>query len=129
MARVKKTKTEKKVETRPQSKEVLQARAGAECQRETIPYSPNHHSFIQHLFSHAWEIQSKKILDYQIIFSESNKVVDLLPRKVCTCVHVLICPSSVYKHIWKFLHSLRTIHKFSQALDSRIKSPNALTRL
>jgi len=35
MARVKKTKTEKKVETRPQSKEVLQARAGAECQRET----------------------------------------------------------------------------------------------
>ena len=44
MARVKKTKTEKKVETRPQSKEVLQARTGAECQRETKVKSrrPNH---------------------------------------------------------------------------------------
>lgn len=44
MARVKKTKTEKKVETRPQSKEVLQARTGAECQRETKIKSrrPNH---------------------------------------------------------------------------------------
>ena len=34
MAHVKKTKIEEKVETRPQSKEVLQARAGAECQRK-----------------------------------------------------------------------------------------------